>query len=74
LVTSAKVFVQNQRSRIDERNSLRHVVAALDLDHHWIRFLGKGFTSQKLLWMQQIWYRDVKIAKDVPKTKNKLHR
>jgi hypothetical protein len=36
--------------------------------------LGKvfrqGFTDQKLLWMQQIWYRNVTIARDVPETKS----
>jgi hypothetical protein len=39
----------------------------------WGRFLDKVFTSRRQLWMQQIWFKNVKIVKDALETRSNLH-
>jgi hypothetical protein len=50
-----------------------YVGLILGLGLCWERFLDKDSTSRRQLWMQQIWFKNVKIAKDVQKTRNNLH-
>jgi hypothetical protein len=38
----------------------------------WGRFSDKDFTGQRRLWMQQIWFKNVKIVGDAPETRNNL--
>jgi hypothetical protein len=38
----------------------------------WGSFSDKDFTSRRQLRMQQIWFKNVKIAKDAPDTRNNL--
>jgi hypothetical protein len=44
----------------------------LGLGIYWGRFSDKDFTGRRQLRMQQIWFKNVKIAKDAPKTRNNL--
>jgi hypothetical protein len=38
----------------------------------WGRFSDKDFIGRRQLLMQQIWFKNVKIAKDAPETRNNL--
>jgi hypothetical protein len=38
----------------------------------WGRFLDNNFTGRRQLRMQQIWFKNVKIAKDASETRNNL--
>jgi hypothetical protein len=38
----------------------------------WGRFLDKDFIGQRQRRMQQTWFKNVKIAKDAPETRNNL--
>jgi hypothetical protein len=44
----------------------------LGLDLYWGRFSDKDFTGGRRLRMQQIWLKNVKIAKDTVETRNNL--
>jgi hypothetical protein len=49
-----------------------YVGLILGLGLCWERFSDKVFTDRRQLRMQQIWNKNVKIAKDVPETKSNL--
>jgi hypothetical protein len=38
----------------------------------WGRFLDKDFIGRRKLRMQRIWFKNVKIARSVPETRNNL--
>jgi hypothetical protein len=40
----------------------------------WGRFLDKDFIGRRQLRMQQIWFKSVKIVKNVEETRNNLRR
>jgi hypothetical protein len=44
----------------------------LGLGLYWGRFSDKDFTGRRQLRMQPIWFKNVKIVKDVPETRNNL--
>ena len=44
----------------------------LGLGLYWGRFLDKDFIGRRQLRMQQIWFKNVKIAKDALETRNNL--
>jgi hypothetical protein len=44
----------------------------LGLGLYWGRFSDKDFTGRRQLQIQQIWFKNVKIAKDAPETRNNL--
>jgi hypothetical protein len=47
-----------------------YVELILGLGLCWGRFLDKDFTSQRQLRMQQIWFKNVKIAKDAQEARD----
>jgi hypothetical protein len=49
-----------------------YVGLILHLGLCWGRFLDKVFTGRRQLRMQQIWFKNVKIVKDMPETKSNL--
>jgi hypothetical protein len=49
-----------------------YVGLILGLGLWWGRFSDKGFTGRRQLRMQQISFKNVKIAKGVQKTRNNL--
>jgi hypothetical protein len=49
-----------------------YVDLILGLGLCWGRFSDKDFIGRRQLRMQQIWFKNVKIAKDVQKTRNNL--
>jgi hypothetical protein len=49
-----------------------YVRLILGLGLCWGRFSNKNFTGRRNLWMHQIWFKNVKIAKYVPETRNNL--
>ena len=44
----------------------------LGLGLYWGRFLDNDFTGRRQLRMQQIWFKNVKLAKDASETRNNL--
>jgi hypothetical protein len=46
----------------------------LDLDLYWGKSLDKDFIGRRQLWMQRIWFKNVKIAKNAEETRNNLRR
>jgi hypothetical protein len=49
-----------------------YVDLILGLGLCWGRFSDKDFICRRQLWMQQIWFKSVKIVKDVQETRNNL--
>jgi hypothetical protein len=49
-----------------------YVGLILGLGLCWGGFSDKNFTSRRHLRMQQTWFKNVKIAKDVQKARNNL--
>jgi hypothetical protein len=49
------------------------VEPTLDPDHSSAKFLDKDFIDRRLLQMQQIWYKNVKISRSVPEIINNLY-
>jgi glycine cleavage system aminomethyltransferase T len=45
----------------------------LDLGLYWVKFLDKDFIGRRQLRMQQSWFKNMKIVKNVQETRSNLH-
>jgi hypothetical protein len=59
-------------SRTEGQELKVYVDLILGLGLCWGRFSDKDFIGQRQFRMQQIWFKNVKLAKDVQETRNNL--